>query len=114
MASDILQDATTRHARLVTLSGLKSLAMTHWGDDHARAADVVCKSYDGVGKIVRYGLLPAEFVIDSWGQEIRETWSILHEFVNQNRLSTASPGYARDYEVLATTALSHAGADHLR
>lgn len=111
---DILQDEDVRRARRTVLEQLASRPFSAWGAPDIKAAERVCNTYDSVGIMIRHGMLPVEYVADSWGDSLRRTWAILRPLVYTYRSERNAPEYWNDYEYLAGEAAELAkrrGAD---
>jgi hypothetical protein len=104
-AMDILQAEGVRQARGVVFSQLKTKPIGEWTPDERRAAEHVCHTYDSVGIMVRNGMLPVEYIADSWGDSLRRTWHILRPLAQKYREERRSFEYWDDYEYLAHEAL---------
>lgn len=103
-ALDILQEERIRQARNVVFTHLKSKPLETWSPEEVQAAEVVCSTYDTVGIMTKYGVLPVEWVADNWGYSLRETWKILEPFVQKYRTERKVAEYWDDYERLVMEA----------
>ena len=103
-ASDILQEENIRTARRFVFVNLESKPFESWTDDERREAEKVCHSYDIVGQFVRYGIMPKEFIVDSWGDSLRKSWRILSPLVVAYRAQRNSMETWDDFEWLAKEA----------
>jgi ADP-ribose pyrophosphatase YjhB (NUDIX family) len=103
-AVDILQGESVRSARRIVLSNLAGTKPSRWSKKQRAAAETVCHTYDSVGIMVRYGMLPVEFIADSWGDSLRKTWKILAPLIEEYRQMRGSPEYWDDYQYLALEA----------
>lgn len=103
-AMDILQDDPVRAARGFVLEHLKGTDYRMWDDTSRRYAERVCQTYDSVGIMVKNGMIPVEYIADSWGDSLRRTWAILRPLVEDYRRKRNSREYWDDYEYLAREA----------
>lgn len=75
-AARILQDVNSRKAwKLVFEWAGKPL--TNWKPVEKEAVEILCYSYDIVGQMTQYRLLPKDIVIDSCLPSLRKSWPIL-------------------------------------
>ncbi len=103
-ARDILQAEDLRDARRFVFVNLENKPFESWTDDERREAEKVCHSYDAVGQLVRYDILPKRFIVDSWGDSLRRSWRILSPLVVSYRVQRNSMEIWDDFEWLATEA----------
>lgn len=103
-AMDVLQDDPVRAARGFVLEHLKGTDYRMWDDTSRRHAERVCQTYDSVGIMVKNGMIPVEYIADSWGDSLRRTWAILRPLVEDYRRKRNSGEYWDDYEYLAREA----------
>jgi hypothetical protein len=101
---DILQDEDVREARRIVVSQLGGREKLIQTEQDRKAAERVCHTYDAVGQMVRHGMLPIEYIIDSWGDSLRRTWTILKPLVSEYRSEREAPETWDDYEYLAIEA----------
>jgi hypothetical protein len=100
-ASDILQSAQARDARRIVITGVQNPNFKEWTQAQKNAAEIVCHTYDQVGILVRYGLLPAEYIADSWGDSLRKCWNSCKPMVLAYREQRGSFEFWDDFEFLA-------------
>ena len=62
---DILQGAKIRKARKVIFQ-LKGKPIDQWTAEEIDSGEIVCYTYDVVGQMVKYRLLPKNIIIDSF------------------------------------------------
>ncbi len=103
-AMDILQAPDVRRARRVVLSALRDKALGEWTVDERQYAETVSQTYDTVGLMVRYDMLPVEYIADSWGDSLRRSWRIVKPLVDEYRAVRDSYEYWDDYQYLAQEA----------
>lgn len=103
-AADILQPEAVRSARRLVLSKLHGTLLEDWSAEERQAAEIVCHTYDSVGIMVQHGMLPVDYIVDSWGDSIRRTWDIVQPLVVEYRIARESPEIWDDYEYLSREA----------
>lgn len=109
-ARDILQEETVRKARGLVIQELQGKLVDQWNAQERDAAEIVCHTYDTVGIMVRHDMLPAAYIIDSWGHSLIETWKILKPLAEKYREERCTPDFYDDYEYLAEQANAKAQA----
>ena len=100
-ASEILQSAQARDARRIVITGILNPNFEDWTTPQRNAAETACHTYDQVGILVRYGLLPAEYIADGLGDSLRKCWSACKPMVLPYRDQRGSMGFWDDFEFLA-------------
>ncbi len=108
-AVDILQQEDIREARRYVLTRITDPGCAPGNHDERKAAEKVCHTYDSVGQMVKYGMLPLSFIVDNWGDSLRRTWRILKPLVNRYRCERNAPEFWDDYEYLAVEAFRRSG-----
>ncbi|MFZ2170166.1 MAG: hypothetical protein WAW61_11075, partial [Methylococcaceae bacterium] len=68
---EILQAEEIRVARRYLIENLETKPFESWNQEDRREAEKVCHTYDSVGQMVRYGFIPKNYVIESWGASLR-------------------------------------------
>lgn len=107
VAREILQDEDVRSARRTVFRlGTLEKSESEWNDAEVSQAEIVCHTYDSVGQMVRYRLLPKNIIIDSWGPSLRIIWPILSPMVIRYRREWSSVESWDDFEWLAHKALA--------
>jgi len=101
---DILQTDEVLEARDYLFNILVDKPFKSWNKKDKQKADKVCRSYDAVGQMVRHEFLPKEYVVDSWGDSLRRSWSILSPHVFDRRKQRNSAEIWDDFEWLAKEA----------
>jgi hypothetical protein len=85
---EILQAEEIRAARKYLFENLETKPFESWDQKDRQHAEQVCHTYDSVGQMVRYGFIPKQYIVDSWGASLRRTWAItlplIYEFRQQN------------------------------
>jgi|GEM_PF-2881355 len=105
VAREILQDEKVRKARRAVFQlGQKGKSLQEWSEEDIENAEIVCHTYDAVGQMVRYKLLPKKFIIDSWGPSLRQSWPILSPLIYKYRKDWNAFEVWDDYEWLANEA----------
>jgi hypothetical protein len=111
VALDVLQADDVIEARRFVFSTLKGKPLP-WNEQETKAAETVARSYDAVGTMVEYNMLPAGIITDSWGASLRQAWPILRPLIEQYRADRLSPEIWDNFEFLAAEASkapSHGG-----
>jgi hypothetical protein len=108
-AIDILQPEHVRAARRFVFRELAPRPFCDWSEVDKQEAEKVCHTYDTVGMMIRYGVLPKEFVVDNWGDSLRNSWRILAPLVASLRTQRNYAELWDDFEWLASEARSHRG-----
>ncbi len=98
-AIDILQEEEIRQARK-NIFQFNEKPIDDWTKEEIETAEKVCYTYDVVGQMVRYHLLPKNIIIDSWGPSIRNSWPILSQLIHKYRIEFNAPEYWDDFEWL--------------
>jgi hypothetical protein len=96
-AFNLLQ-AEARNARRLIFS-LRAKPLDEWTEIERHQAEIVCYTYDHVGTMVRYDMLPIDIIIDSWGASLRHSWEILQPLINKYRQEGSELWDAYEYLV---------------
>lgn len=104
-AMDIINTDIVREARGIVFRELREIPPEKWSRKQMASAEKVCQMYDSVGIMIRHGMLPVEYIADSWGDSLRQSWKILAPLVQKQREARNSDEFWDDYEWLATEAL---------
>ncbi len=64
------------------------------------AIDIICRTYDVVGMIAQWGMIPKEIIVDSWCDSIRRLWPICEPRVKQRRSDQKADEFWDDFEWL--------------
>jgi hypothetical protein len=64
------------------------------------AIDLICRTYDVVGMIAQWGMIPKEIIVDSWCDSIRRLWPICEPRVKQRRTNQKADEFWDDFEWL--------------
>jgi hypothetical protein len=109
-ARDTLQSEDVRQARRQVITRHLAGNLNTNGADR-EAAEIVCHTYNFVGQMVRYELLPREYIVDSWADSIRKSWSAVSPLVGKYRRERDFPDHWSDFEYLAKLAYERAGQE---
>jgi len=101
---EILQAEEIRSARRYLFENLEKKPFESWNQEDRQEAEKVCHTYDSVGQMVRYGFIPKQYVVDSWGASLRRTWAITLPLVYEFRQQNNAAEIWDDYEWLAKEA----------
>src|SRR6266508_5363110 len=101
---EILQAEEIRNARRYLFENLENKAFESWNELDKREAEKVCHTYDSIGQMVRYGFIPKQYVVDSWGASLRRSWVITLPLVFEYRQQNNAAEIWDDYEWLAKEA----------
>jgi len=105
-AVETLQDEEVRAARRLVFRELSAKPFDTWSEQEKLEAEKVCHSYDSVGQMVRYGLLPKEYIVDNWGGSLRRSWPLLSPLVHSYRTQSDFAEAWDDYEWLARQSMA--------
>jgi hypothetical protein len=87
------------------------IPFTAWNDDQRKTVERVAQNYDVIGIMVRYGMLPREIILDSWGNSIWECWAAADEFLEHRKRERGNKSFWNDFKLLADEAVQWA-KDH--
>ena len=113
MAVEILQTDSIRHARGIVMQLCEYKNNASWNLQDKLEAEKVCQSYDSVGLLVRWKLLPSEMIVDSWGDSLIKSWKITQPLVYEYRESRNAPETWDDFEYLVNAAKAYRERDDL-
>ncbi len=102
-AVGLLLDEKVRHARR-TVFELQGKSLDGWSKEEIDAAEIACLTYDAIGQMVRYRLLPEKPIINSWGASFSSSWPILLPLIQKYRHDFGAGDLWHDYEWLASEA----------
>ena len=83
-ALDILQNEVRRTDRRI-IFGLKGVPLKQWSEEQRLAGERVIHSYDQVGTMIHAKMFDKELLIDSWGNSLRRSKSLLMPIVHEYR-----------------------------
>ena len=104
-AVEILQTEEMRTSRRYLFDKLATKPFKSWNEKDKHEAEKVCHSYDAVGQMVRHGFLPKQYIVDSWGASLRQSWPLLSPLILAYRQKNNSMEIWDDYEWLAKEAI---------
>lgn len=100
-----LQDEKIREARRKVFElGDFDKGLSDWSAEDRKQAEIVCHSYDVVGMMVRWNMVPMEIIVDSWADSIRRLWPICEPLVLERRRKQKAPEFWDDFQWLAVQA----------
>jgi hypothetical protein len=103
VALDIIESENVINSRrrvYVNLRERRNIPQS-WSEDNYRDAEVVSRSFESVGTMIRRGILPAEYIIHSWSIPIARAWAILEKYIYFRRELLKDPFVGVDFEMLA-------------
>lgn len=103
-AVDILQREEVRISRGILMSKYRGRGYDLNDDENRQDAERVCHTYDSVGQMVRYKMLPAEYIVNSWNDSLRRCWNILEPLIIHYRKERDHPELWDDFQYLAALA----------
>jgi hypothetical protein len=107
VASDILEEPVTMSARQTVWTHREAIHSVHVemvSEGILSDAQRVARTFEAVGTMIRKGLLPADYIIDTWSVPIARQWMILEPYLNNLRGSRGDPFIGQDFEYLAKAA----------
>jgi hypothetical protein len=106
VAWDILNEPRVIGARKFVVSQRARVvgSRSTWDGTTRESVDLVGRSFDSVGTLIRKGLLPEEYVIDTLSFEIGRHWHLLSSHVADMRAETDDLHMWKDFEGLAASA----------
>lgn len=107
---DILQAEDVRAARGYVINHLAGMDHELWGSIQVENAEKVIYTYDAVGVMIRNGMLPANIVVDHWGNSLRKCWPALEVHVLHVRKERSAKELFDDFEWLAGEASAKIGS----
>lgn len=116
VARDLLDEPRVISARKTIINNRERLrsGRTLWGSTFDESVDIVGRSYDAVGTMVRKGLMPENYILDVFGVEIGRMWFLLRPHVEDIRLEADDPGKWKDFENLALSADTYLRENDIR
>ncbi|MFI0844245.1 hypothetical protein [Mesorhizobium sp. IMUNJ 23232] len=103
VALDIIesQDALSARGYIAHFRKDFDLPVSFWSKAQLTAAEAAARKFESVGTMVRQGLLPAAYIIDTWSVPIHRNWHILAPYIQKLRADRSDPYAGRDFEMLA-------------
>lgn len=97
----MIQDPTVVAARgIVFAMNERRTPLSEASKEEVAAIDLVCRTYDIVGLIAQWGMIPKEIIVDSWCDSIRRLWPICEPRVRQRRNAQKAEEFWDDFEWL--------------
>lgn len=102
VAVDIVEDAEVVKARgfIIPLAYGFEKPRKEWTAKMSEASEIVTRSFETVGTMIRRGLLPLDY-FDGWCIAITRSWDILEHGVRELRTERNDNFIGRDFEWLA-------------
>ncbi|WP_454646301.1 DUF4760 domain-containing protein [Bradyrhizobium liaoningense] len=102
VAVDIVEDAEVVRARgfVIPLADGFGKPRKEWTARMSEASEIVTRSFETVGTMIRRGLLPLEY-FDGWCIAITRSWDILEHGIHELRKERNDSFIGRDFEWLA-------------
>lgn len=97
---NLLQDPEVVKARGIVFEYAEKSSGTSLTTETTDAIDLVCRTYDVVGMIAQWGMVPKEIILDSWCDSIRRIWPICEPRVQERRNKQKAPEFWDDFEWL--------------
>ncbi|MFZ2159534.1 MAG: hypothetical protein WAV72_25905 [Bradyrhizobium sp.] len=107
VALDILEEPKTMRARQTVWTHRDAIHSIHVdlvNEGIMADAQHVARSFEAVGTMVRKGLLPADYIIDTWSVPIARQWMITEPYLDKLRGDRGDPFIGQDFEYLAKAA----------
>jgi hypothetical protein len=107
VALDILEEPRIKTARRVTWNdrqAINRLDMPLLNETALESIELVSRSFEAVGTMVRKGLLPSDYIIDTWSVPIARQWMISEGYLRYLRADRSDPFIAQEFEYLAEAA----------
>ena len=103
---DILDEPRVIGARKYIIENRLWLAGSSagWSVQTAESADIVGRSFDAVSSMIRKGLLPEDYILDSRSVEIGRLWDLLSRRAIDVRTTYDDSLFWGDFEGLAKSA----------
>lgn len=107
VALDILQEPNVVTARrIVWQARALILEGKHetWPLHISESAELVSRTFESVGTMIQKGLLPVDYITDTWSMPIAKQWRVLGDHNRMLREAWGDPFLAQDFEFLANAA----------
>lgn len=103
VALDIIESDEALRARGYIMRFRKDydLPVSFWTNSQLAAAEAAARRFESVGTMVRKGLLPAPYIVDTWSVPILRNWGILAPYIQKLRADRSDPYAGMDFEMLA-------------
>jgi len=100
-ALELLSDEETRNARAIVYGILdQRKPLESWSRAEIVAAERVCGRYNDVGMMVRYKMVPRNFIMDSYEESLGRSWDGVTPLVEHYRKTRSNQVY-NAFEFLA-------------
>ncbi|MHC2318825.1 hypothetical protein ACVIHC_005871 [Bradyrhizobium diazoefficiens] len=106
-AWEVLEEPRVIGARRVVAeyqTAIRELPSETWSAVITESADTVARSFETIGTMIRKGLLPSDYVIDTWSVVIDRNWRTLEDHLKRLRVERNDPFIGLDFEELALAA----------
>lgn len=109
VAMDIIEAPNVIQARRVVWTNLsdKRDDWKNWRDNDKPHVDLVSRTFETVGTMVRQELLPASYIIETWSVPIVRNWWIMELHLKGMRVQRNDPFIAKDFEWLEEKAAAY-------
>ncbi|MBR1302168.1 hypothetical protein [Bradyrhizobium sp. AUGA SZCCT0042] len=109
VAMDVLTQPNVLGARQFTMSQRARVASprSSWDSITKESVEIVGRNFDNVGTMIRKGLLPEDYIVETMGTEIGRQWHLLSKFAVDMRRENDDPLMWKDFERLAAAADAH-------
>jgi hypothetical protein len=106
VALDIIEIPEVINARRVVYKYRENLNQSpkDWAQAGIDAADLVIRRFDAVGRMVKRGMLPSDYILDGWSIPICQTWAALEKYIQHQRQERSNPSIGEELEALAIAA----------
>ncbi|RUW77450.1 MULTISPECIES: hypothetical protein [unclassified Mesorhizobium] len=106
VALDIIESPEAVSARGVVARAKEEFRkpVGEWDAGQRAAAETVARTFESVGTLIKHGLLPAAYIVETWSVPIERNWVVLEPYVLDLRASRSDPYAAVDFEILADEA----------
>jgi hypothetical protein len=75
-----------------------------WPQEIKESAELVSRTFESVGTMIKKGLLPSDYLIDTWSMPIAKQWRVLGAYNHILREEWGDPFIAQNFEDLAKEA----------
>jgi hypothetical protein len=101
----LIQDPKVIEARgIVFAIGEKRVALSELTKEEIESIKLVSRTYDAVGMMAQWGMIPQEIIVDSWCDSIRRLWPICEPYILAERSSRKAKEFWDDFQWLYTQA----------
>lgn len=116
VALDILEDEKVVSARyrLNELSRVHGTDPRNFNSHQRQAAQMVMRTFDAVGTMIKRGMLPAPYIVEAWSGSISHAWMLSRQHIEKLRTDRSDPTLGRDFEDLALMAATYLAEENDR